>query len=105
MELEPISDWPTGLGFPHRAGRRRTELVFLPRLVEVLEICNDPWTGGGTLSFRGGACEHTNPNQPEIGRWGWHFYTMRGGINPDDIRVRPRVVGDVHVWMNSDPGM
>ena len=30
---------------------------------------------------------------------------MRGGIDPDDIRVRPRVVGVVKVWMDSDPGM
>ena len=30
---------------------------------------------------------------------------MRGGINPDDIRVRPRVVGVVDVWIDSDPGM
>ena len=40
-----------------------------------------------------------------ISRWGWDFHTMRGGINPDDIRVRPRVVGVVDVWMDSDPGM
>ena len=34
----------------------------------------------------------------KIGRWGWDFHTVRGGINPDDIRVPPRVVGvvDVH---------
>ena len=30
---------------------------------------------------------------------------MRGGINPGDIRVRPRVVRVVDVWMDSDPGM
>ena len=33
----------------------------------------------------------------EIGRWGWDFDTVRRGINPDDIRVRPRVVGVVDV--------
>ena len=41
----------------------------------------------------------------KIGRWGWHFHTVRGGINPDDIRARPWVVGVVDVWMDSDPGM
>ena len=33
----------------------------------------------------------------KIGRWGWDFHTVRGGINPDDIRVCPRVVGVVDV--------
>ena len=47
----------------------------------------------------------TNPSQSEISRWGWDFHTVRGGINPDDTRVRPRVVGVVDVWMESDPGM
>ena len=41
--------------------------------------------------------QHTNPSQSEIGRWSWDFHTGRGGINPDDIRVRPRVVGVVDV--------
>ena len=40
-----------------------------------------------------------------IGLWGWDFHTVWGGINPDDIRVRPRVVRVVDVWMDSDPGM
>ena len=46
----------------------------------------------------------TMTNQ-KIGRWGWDFRTVRRGINPDDIRVRPRVVGVVDVWMDSDPGI
>ena len=41
----------------------------------------------------------------EVGRWGWDFHTVRGGINPNDIRVRPQVVGEVAVCMDSDPGM
>ena len=41
----------------------------------------------------------------KIGRWGWDFHAVRRGINPDDIRVRARVVGVVDVWTNSDPGM
>ena len=48
--------------------------------------------------------QHTNPSQSEIGRSGWDSHTVRVGINPDDIRVRPRVVGVVDVWMDSDPG-
>ena len=49
--------------------------------------------------------QHTNPRQSEIGRWGWGFHTVREGVNPDDIRVRPRVVGVVDVWMDSEPEM
>ena len=37
--------------------------------------------------------------------WGLDFHTVRGGINPGDTRVRPRVVGVVDVCMDSDPGM
>ena len=46
----------------------------------------------------------TMANQ-KIGRRGWDFHTVRTSINPDDIRVRPWVVGVVDVWMDSDPGM
>ena len=46
----------------------------------------------------------TMANQ-KIGRWGWDFYTVRGGINPGDIRVRPHFVRAVDEWMDSDPGM
>ena len=34
-----------------------------------------------------------------------YFHTMRGDINPGDVRVRSRVVGVVYVWMGYDPGM
>ena len=46
----------------------------------------------------------TTPSRSEVGRSGWHFRTVRGGTNPDDI-VCPRIVGFVGVWMDSDPGM
>ena len=41
----------------------------------------------------------------KIGRWGWDFNTVRRGINPDDIRVRPPVVAVVDVWTSSGTGM
>ena len=41
----------------------------------------------------------------KIGRWGWDLHTVRRGINPDDIHVRPWVVGVVDMLMDSDPGM
>ena len=36
---------------------------------------------------------------------GWGFHTMRGGINPGDLRVRPRVVRVVEIWKDSNPAM
>ena len=49
--------------------------------------------------------QNTNHSQSEIGRRGWDFHTVRGGINPDGIRVCPRAVGVIDVWMDFDPGM
>ena len=48
---------------------------------------------------------HTNHGQSENKPVGLGFHTVRRCINPDDTRVRPRVVGAVDVWTNSDPGM
>ena len=105
MELKPISDEPTGLGFPRRAGRCRPEKAgFLLLLVEVLDILPNLWTGDGTLSSRGEAGSTYEAGQSEIGRWGWDFHTVRG-VNPDDIRFRPQVVRVEYVLMDFDPGM
>ena len=42
-------------------------------------------------------------NQPG---WGWGFHTVRSGINPGDLRFRPRVVGVVDIYGRiSDLGM
>ena len=61
----------------------------------------DPiYSGGGA----GSTCKPWRIKKT-VGRWGWDFHTVRRGINPDYIRVRPRVVGVVHLWMSYDPGM
>ena len=61
----------------------------------------------GPYPFPGWSWLNIRPSQPIRDRpvWGWDFRTVRGGINPGDIRVRPRVVEVVYVWMDSDPGM
>ena len=48
------------------------------------------------------ALSYTTPaNQRSAGRWVWGlFHTVRGGINPGDIRVRSRVVGVVYVCVD-----
>ena len=78
------------------------KLGLLPRLMEVLEIWNDLWTGDGPLyPPEVELAQHTNHGQSENSPVGWDFHTLRGG----NIRVGPRVVGVVEVWMDSDPGM
>ena len=89
-----------------QCGADPRKLGLLPRLMEVLEMWNDLWTEDGTLyPSEVELAQHTNDANQKIGRWGWDFHTVRGGINPNDIRVRPWVVGVVGVWMDSDPGM
>ena len=35
---------------------------------------------------------------------GWGFHTLRGGIDPEDLRFRPRVVGVVEILKNFSSG-
>ena len=39
-----------------------------------------------------------SPSQSAICQWGWGFHILRSGIDPEDLRFRPRVVGVVDVW-------
>ena len=55
-----------------------------------------PWRWPeGQLSPRAGSM---SPSQSAITRWGWGFHTLRGGIDPGDLRLRPRVAGVVEIW-------
>ena len=38
------------------------------------------------------------PSQSSITQRRWGFHTLRGGIDPGDLRFCPRVVGVVEVW-------
>ena len=38
-----------------------------------------------------------SPSQSAITQRGWGFHTLRGGIDPEDLRFRPRVVESVHL--------
>ena len=44
-------------------------------------------------------------SQTAITQWGWAFHTLRGGIDPGDLRFRRGVVGVVDTWKDSDPEM
>ena len=46
-----------------------------------------------------------NPSQSIITQWGWGFHTLRGGIDPGDRCVRPRIVGVKRDGGSSQPGM
>ena len=36
--------------------------------------------------------------QSATSQWGWGFYTLRGAIDPGDLRFRLRVVGFIEIW-------
>ena len=109
MELEPISDLKTAFGFSHRAGWCPSEKARFasPAVGSFRDVQRPLDRGWDPIYSRGGGAGSTYEyiaNQ-KICRWGWDFHTVRGAINPGDIRVRPRVVGVVDVWMDFDPGM
>ena len=37
-------------------------------------------------------------SQSAITQWGRGFHTVRGGIDPENLFFRPRVVGVVEIW-------
>ena len=37
-------------------------------------------------------------NQSAIAQWCWGFHTLRGGIDPGNLRFRPRVVGFLYIY-------
>jgi len=89
------------------------DLRFRPKVVGVVEIRNDLFSGVETLSSPGAAglrrwsegklspyAGSMNPSQSATSQWGWSFHTVRGGIDPGDLRFRPRVVGVVEIWKN-----
>ena len=67
------------------------KLRLLPRLMEVLEMWNDLWTGNGTLY----------PHEVKLAQ---HANHGRSESRPVGLRF-PHHAGRYHVWMDSDPGM
>ena len=102
------------------------DLSFRPRVVGVVEIKKDFCPGDGSLFSPGAAgprlrpegqlsprAGSMSPSLSEISQWGWGFNTLRGGIDPGDLRFRLRVVRVVDIWKRfwsgdetlSSPGM
>ena len=75
--------------------------VFLSRRGDVILPLSSPGAAGprrwpdGQLSPRAGSM---SPSQSTITQWGRGFHTLRGGIDPGDLRLRPRVVRVVEIW-------
>ena len=44
------------------------------------------------------ACWLHEPHPSATSQLGWGFHTLRGGIDPGDLRFRPRVVGVAFIW-------
>ena len=51
----------------------------------------------GLYPPRGVLALYTYTGQSVIGWLDWGFHIVRGGVDPGELRFRPRVVGVVHV--------
>ena len=101
-----ISQWGWG-SQTVRGGIDPGDISFRPQFVGVVEVWKDlssgvssPGAAGprrwpeGQLSPRAGSM---SPSQSATSRWGWGFRIVQSGLDPGDLRFRPRVVGVVHV--------
>ena len=63
-----------------------------------------PGCGGTSALGRGAILGALWPHEPQpasesaITQLGWGFHILRGGIDPGDLRFRPRVVGFVEIY-------
>ena len=89
------------------------DLCFRPRAVGVVEIWREFLSGDDTLSSLGAAGPrrwpegrwlHDESHPISNIQWVWGFHTLRGGIDPGDLRFRPRVAGIVEIWKDFKPG-
>ena len=95
-----ITQW--GWGFHTlRGGSDPGDPCFCPRVVGVVEIWKIFRPGDGNLPSPGSAgprrwpegqlsphAGSMSPSQSAITQWGWGFHTLRGGIDPGDLRFR-----------------
>ena len=59
-----------------------------------------PGCGGTSALARGATLAERWLHEPQsaITQWGWGFHTLRGGIDPGDLRYCLRVVGVADAW-------
>ena len=109
MSLIQSATTQWGWGFQTlRGGIDQGDLRFLPRVVGVVEISKAFRSRDETLSSPGVAGTRRCPERqlsPRTGsvsliqlatsHFGWGFHTLRGCIDPGDLRFRPRLFGVV----------
>ena len=94
-----------------RGGIDPGDLCFRPQVVGVVEVWRELSSGDKTLSSPGAAgprrwperqlsprAGSMSPSQSVITQRGWSFHTLRGGIDPGDLCLRPRFVGVEEIW-------
>ena len=94
-----------------RGGTDPEDLSFRPWVVGVVDTWKGFYSGDETLSSPGVAGPRRCPerklstrvgsmslSQSATSQLGWGFHTLRGGIDPGDLRSHPRVVGVVDIW-------
>ena len=105
---------PSGVAVSTPCGAVSTRGIFVlfPGLLElVVEMWKDFPSRDGNLSSPGAVgprgwlegqlsprASSMSPSQSAITLCGWGFPTLRGSIDPGDLRFRPRVLGVVEVW-------
>ena len=111
-EPQPMSDQLVGWGFyTARGGIDPGDLCFRPRAVGVVDLWRYFTSGDKTLSSPGAVEPRRLPEgqlspragsmsfiQSATSKWGWVFHTLRGGIDPGDLRFHRRVIGVVEIW-------
>ena len=111
-----ITQW--GWGFHTlRGGIAPGDLRFRLRVVGVVYVRKYFESGHETLSSPGVAgprrCPKMklsprvgsmSPSQSATSQLDWGFHTLRDGIDPGDLRFRPRVFGVVDIWKYFCPG-
>ena len=117
-EPQAISINPVDLGLPHPAGSMDPgDLRYRPRVVADVEIWRGFSVGDGMISSPGATgprrwregqlsprAGSMSASQSAITQLGRGFHTLRGGIHPEDLPLRPRVVGAVEIWKDFSPG-
>ena len=104
-----ITQW--GWGFHTLRGDiDQRDIFFRPQVVGVVDIFGGFRAGDGNVSSPGAVeprrwpegqlsprAGSISPSQSAITQWGWGFHTLRGGIDPRDLRLRSRVVGAAEI--------
>ena len=107
-----MSDQLVGWGFyTARGGIDPGDLCFRPRAVGVVDLWRYFTSGDKTLSSPGAVeprrwpegqlsprAASMNLSQVATSQLGWSFHALRGDIDPEDLRFRPRVIKVVEIW-------